>query len=323
MRKIKAGVLIIIFLTAVCIFSGCAETEEAAEYIEPTLASEILIDEPAQDEIMQEEPAVQAIAFIEETEEKTIGTTEKIEETTRADTTTVPATEPPVLTEPPEPKPAAAPVIIPAKPPRDNGEKWIALTFDDGPGRYTQQILDLLEYHGGKATFFVLGAYVWNQRQIIRNMIEQGSEAAGHSWHHYNLTELEEQEIKDQITYTDNAILHVTGVPPPKFFRPPFGAYDDAVKDAAREVGSAIIMWNIDSRDWRHRNADYIYDYIMERAENGAIILCHDIHETTAEAMERIIPELIEQGYKLVTVSELLGETTPGLLYYSEHRIVS
>jgi peptidoglycan/xylan/chitin deacetylase (PgdA/CDA1 family) len=80
-------------------------------------------------------------------------------------------------------------------------------------------------------------------------------------------------------------------------------------------------MWNIDSNDWRTRDADVIYEYIMEKAVNGGIILCHDIYASTAEAMERVIPGLIEQGFKLVTVSELLGEIVPGLVYYSERNV--
>ena len=319
MRKIITGILIII--TAVSVVTGCSKAENAADYIAPALAS-ISADEPT---MQEEEPAaVQAIAFIEETAGETaIETTEKITETTPVTTAATEASTETVAETAPEPPPLP-PVVIPQKPPRAANDKWLALTFDDGPGRYTQKILDLLEYHGGRATFFVVGAYVWNQRQVINNIIAQGSEAAGHSWHHYNLTQIDEQAVKDQITYTDNAILSITGVSPPKFFRPPFGAYNNIVREAAREIGTAIVLWNIDPRDWQRRDADYLYDYIMDKAADGAVILCHDIYETTAQAMERVIPDLIEQGYKLVTVSELLGETlTAGLIYYSEKHILN
>ena len=208
---------------------------------------------------------------------------------------------------------------LPPRSPRDPNEKLIALTFDDGPSRHTQRLLDILAEHNSVATFFVLGDRVWDHRQILQNMIAQGSEAAGHAWHHVDLTRVaERQYIKDQITYTDNAIAAVTGERPPPFFRPPYGHFNDTVRDVARELGVALIHWNINPNDWRYRNADTIYSYIMRNAQNGGIVLLHDIHVTTVDAMERVIPSLIAQGFRLVTVSYLLRETVPGNIYFSE-----
>ena len=207
---------------------------------------------------------------------------------------------------------------LPQRPPRNPDEKLIALTFDDGPSRHTQRLLDILAKYDSVATFFVLGGRVWDHRYIMQNMIAQGSEAAGHAWHHVDLTRLEAQDIKDQITYTDNAIAAVTGERPPPFFRPPFGHFNSIVREVAQELGVALIHWNINPNDWRYRDADFIYEYIMYNARNGGIVLLHDIHETTVDAMERVIPSLVERGFRLVTVSYLLGETVPGNVYFSE-----
>ena len=319
MRKLKAGILIII--TAACVFSGCSRPDNtAADYIEPAVLSSVLTDAPSRTE--QEESAVQAFALADDgIDDEPEATAEQVI-TAEITSAAVTAGAAPVITETVPEVTTLAPVIIPEKTPRAENDKWLALTFDDGPGKYTQDILDLLEKHGGKATFFVVGTYVWKYRDVVRNIFAQGSEAAGHSWHHYNLTQIDAQSVKDQITYTDNAILSAAGVSPPKFFRPPYGSYNELVREAAREVGAALILWNIDPSDWQERNANAIYERIMEKAKDGAIILCHDAYETTAEAMARVIPDLIAQGYKLVTVSELLGETLmPGLAYYSERNI--
>jgi len=206
------------------------------------------------------------------------------------------------------------------QPLRDPHEKLIALTFDDGPSRHTQRLLDILAEYDAAATFFVLGGRVWDHRYIMENMIAQGSEAAGHSWHHADFTRLDEHDIEAQITYTDNAIAAVTGKNPPSFFRAPFGHFNDTVQEVARGAGVALIQWSINPNDWRYRNAQFIYDYIMANAFNGGIVLLHDIHETTVDAMEMVIPSLIERGYRLVTVSYLLGETVPGRIYYCEFR---
>jgi len=198
------------------------------------------------------------------------------------------------------------------------GEKLVALTFDDGPGIFTDELLDLLEEHESKATFFVVGSRIAAHPQTLRRMIEQGSEVAGHSWNHPNYLSIEEDEIKFQLQATNSMIFNVTGVRP-LMHRVPGGAFDDLVLDVSRELGMSVIQWSLDPWDWRVRNADIVYDDIMSRVRNGSIVVLHDIHAATIEAMERLIPDLIEAEFKLVTVSELLQETgmEPGVVYYS------
>ena len=194
----------------------------------------------------------------------------------------------------------------------------IALTFDDGPSRYTDYILDILEQYGAQATFFVLGSRIERRRDTIARTVEIGSEVAGHTWSHSNLTQLSERQITNEIQRTSAAIEEITGVTQ-SFFRPPFGQMNRRVKNVSAELGYAIVSWTIDTRDWEYRCADTVYNTVMRHASENAVILLHDIHGTTAEAMKRVIPSLIAEGYRLVTVSELLyhvyGELEEGNVY--------
>jgi len=200
---------------------------------------------------------------------------------------------------------------------RSENEKMIALTFDDGPGRHTQELLDLLAEHNSAATFFVLGDRITgSHRQILRNAVEQGSEVAGHTWSHRLLTALTYEEAKREIQSANDAIFEITGIYP-KFLRAPFGLFNNDVRDISKELGLSLINWNIDPEDWRNRDVDIIYEHIIAAAGNGGIILLHDIYESTLEAMRRVIPALIGAGYRLVTVSELLGDAVPGNIYYN------
>ena len=195
----------------------------------------------------------------------------------------------------------------------------IALTFDDGPGQHTNRILDVLERYGAQATFFVVGYHVEEWQDTVRRTINLGSEVANHTWNHPELPRISSQRIRAELQTTSDIIKQVIGAPGPRFFRPPFGLADDRVAEISAELGYAIITWTLDTRDWEVRNADAVYDIIMNRAEEGSIILMHDTHVTTAAAMERVIPALIARGYRLVTVSELLlsvyGELEPGRVY--------
>ena len=181
----------------------------------------------------------------------------------------------------------------------------IALTFDDGPSRYTEYILDLLERYGGRATFFVLGSRIEQWRDTVVRAAAIGSEIAGHTWSHRDLTRLSEQQIAAEIQKTSEAIKGITGFVQ-RFYRPPYGLMDERVKNISADLGYALILWTVDVRDWAQRCADTVYEAIMNQAQENAVILLHDIHPTTAEAMERVIPGLIAEGYRLVTVTELL-----------------
>jgi len=191
----------------------------------------------------------------------------------------------------------------------------IALTFDDGPSEFTTRILDTLEKHNARASFFVIGSKVEEGADIIKRAAGMGSEIISHSWSHCrgpNLSQLSPAEMREELLNTHAAIERVVGFSP-AMFRPPYGAVSDNLKNVAAELGLSIILWRVDSWDWKSKNADSVYDEIFENVSDGAVILCHDIHETTADAMERVIPDLLEK-YEMVTVSELMQRDgfTPG-----------
>ena len=202
------------------------------------------------------------------------------------------------------------------EPPR---RPMVALTFDDGPSVYTDFILDLLEEHGGRATFCVLGYRISSRPDVLRRAVELGSEVIGHSWDHPNFTNLNAYAIASQITRTTSAIEEAIGQAPPPIFRAPFGITNSRVINTSRDLGYSLLHWSVDPQDWYSRDTDEIYESIMNRTIDGAIVLLHDIHTATAEAMERVIPRLIEEGFQLVTASELIeyfyGELEPGEVY--------
>jgi peptidoglycan/xylan/chitin deacetylase (PgdA/CDA1 family) len=224
----------------------------------------------------------------------------------------------PIITPTPIPTPTPTPTPtpiedIPPRQPSGDGQA-IALTFDDGPSQYTERILDILKANNSRATFAVLGNRVGSYEQTVQRIIREGSEIMGHSWEHKQLTNLSAEQIKIDLQNTNDAIFRATGIRP-IMFRPPYGAYNQTLKDVSKEMGLALINWSVDPEDWKSRNADSVYNAIMSHTHGGSIILCHDIYPSTVEAMERVIPELIARGYRLVTVSELLGTPQAGSVY--------
>jgi peptidoglycan/xylan/chitin deacetylase (PgdA/CDA1 family) len=200
----------------------------------------------------------------------------------------------------------------------------IALTFDDGPSIFTRELLDILDEHGGRVTFCVLGNLVEIGAATIIRAFESGHEILGHSWDHSDLSRLSVENIMTQIQRTSAIIDAVTGEPPPPLFRVPFGAYNRRIAEAATELGYGVLNWGIDPRDWQFRDEDHIFDYIMEHARDGAIVVLHDVHQTTVDAMARVIPALIEQGFQLVTASEIIfyvyGSLEPGFEFTGTRR---
>ncbi len=203
----------------------------------------------------------------------------------------------------------------------DPDKPMLALTFDDGPSANTDRLLNAFAAHEGKGTFYVVGNMVDSRPDTLKRMAAEGHEIAGHSWNHRQLTKLDNEELTAQFMNTRAKIYDVTGIDPVTM-RPPYGAYNDSVKEKAKELGISMIYWSVDTLDWKHKNADTVYNAVMNGAKDGAIILCHDLHKTTVDAMERAIPDLIAQGYQLVTVSEMLtynGEVLePGKVYFGK-----
>ena len=178
----------------------------------------------------------------------------------------------------------------------------VALTFDDGPGEYTDRILDLLRQYNAKATFFMIGSQVSDFASAVKREHDMGMEQGNHSWDHKTLTHLTAEQISSEISRTNDAIRSATGSNP-TLFRPPGGGYNDLVM--ANSFGLPMIMWSIDTLDWSHKNAQTTYDTVMNSVQDGDIILMHEIYEQSYIAAQMLIPALLERGYRLVTVSEL------------------
>jgi len=195
----------------------------------------------------------------------------------------------------------------------DPSRPMVALTFDDGPSVHTLSILDTLEKYGALATFFVVGELVERHPEIAIQTFNFGHEILGHSWTHRSFTALSDVEVRNEIVLTNEIIEQITGISP-SMTRTPFGHVNARVQNIAAETGVVIIGWSVDPRDWQTRNADRIYADIMSAVYDRAIILCHDLRLPTAKAMEMVIPSLIERGYQLVTVSELM--------YFTDQQLV-
>ncbi len=188
----------------------------------------------------------------------------------------------------------------------DPSRPMIALTFDDGPSAHTDRLLDIFKEHGGKGTFFLVGGHIDYRPETVKRITTEGHEIGGHSINHPQLTRLSSEDVAYQLSWTRDKIYEVTGVDS-YIVRPPYGEYNDEVKRIAAGLGIVFINWSIDTLDWKYRNGNTVHDRIMSSVYDGAVVLCHDIHGTTVDAMETVIPELIEMGYQLVTVSDLLS----------------
>ncbi len=182
-------------------------------------------------------------------------------------------------------------------------DKFVALTFDDGPHPvYTQKLLEGLQERGVVATFFVAGCNLEKHPELLQEMIAGGHLVGNHTYHHVQLTKLNREDAVKEIQMANELIESVTGKAV-EYIRPPYGCWDEAVMT---EVGDmTIVLWNVDPYDWRTKNAQSIYRNVMSHVKNGDIILLHDIYESSVDAALMIVDELLAQGYRFVTVNEL------------------
>lgn len=218
------------------------------------------------------------------------------------------------IPKPPEPKPEPTPAPATPAPAPTTGNKVIALTFDDGPGPHTAHLLDILDQYGAKATFFLIGSKVSGQASIVRSIQARGHQLGNHSWSHPELPKLPVDQIASEIDRTNEAIRQATGITP-SILRPPYGAVNGVVLEQLRLRGMSSILWSVDTRDWADRNSQIVCSRAVAGARPGAIILMHDIHQTSVGAVPCILSALKQQGYSFVTMQGLLGNTTPGVGY--------
>ena len=185
---------------------------------------------------------------------------------------------------------------------------YIALTFDDGPSKAnTPRLLDLLAKRGVKVTFFVLGENVQENPEILKREIAEGHEIGNHSWNHPNLRKLPEDAVHSQLERTQDVVFQIAGIKP-KIMRPPYGEFSEQQRKWANEqFGYKTILWEVDPLDWKKPGPSVVARRILDATRPGYIVLSHDIHAQTIDAMPEVIDGLLAKGYKFVTVSELIA----------------
>lgn len=196
---------------------------------------------------------------------------------------------------------------------RDNGNtvimnpdyevKRIALTFDDGPGEYTEKLIEGLKERNVKATFFMTGENIELYKKLVKRVSEDGHLIGNHSYTHINLTAVPVKDALDEINKTNELIKSITGKMP-EYIRPPYGAWN---KYLEKEVDMIEVLWDIDPVDWNTNNTAKVTAHIISHAENDYIILLHDIFESSVDSALKVTDILKKDGYEFVTVDEIFG----------------
>ena len=200
-----------------------------------------------------------------------------------------------------------------------DSKKYVALTFDDGPSSFTDRLLDCLEENNAKATFFMVGTEIASFPEEVKRMKELGCELGNHTYDHTDLTTLSSEDISSEIARVDQQLVDLTGQGA-SVVRPPYGSVNDTVKAT---IGTPMILWSIDTLDWKTLDSQSTVDEVMNNVQDGSIVLMHDIYSTSVDAAEILIPQLIEDGYELVTIHELASvhgiELQTGITYGDFH----
>lgn len=204
----------------------------------------------------------------------------------------------------------------------DPNKPMVALTFDDGPAPATSRILDSLEAHGAKATFYMVGNRMNSYQDTVGRITALGCEIGSHTWGHNYITGLGEAALHANLNQFDIALQQIDGIRSATM-RPPGGFVNETAKQALASYGVPAIMWSIDTLDWKSRNPQAVINTVLNQVRDGDIILMHDLYGTTADAAAVLIPELMNRGYQLVTVSDLArcrGGAQPGHVYHSFYK---
>lgn len=180
-------------------------------------------------------------------------------------------------------------------------KKYISFTYDDGPGDYTDELLNTLELHNSSATFFMLGNRMKNYENTVKNIYYSNSEIGSHSYSHKNLSLLNNIELEEDLSKTNEIFNEITS-DNLKYVRPPYEYYNDYLL----ETGYKVVTWNIDPKDWLVRDSKTIYNNVIKNACDGCIVVMHDIYPETIEATKMLIPQLNEMGYEIVSISKLI-----------------
>lgn len=208
-------------------------------------------------------------------------------------------------------------VVISDKPATN---RQVALTFDDGPCWLGDSLMDFLDEMNVKVTFFYEGVNIWGNEDNAIRAYNSGHEIGNHTWNHECLSLISPEKIREDVEKGNEAIYNAIGTYP-TLLRPPYGSYNQKVKD---NVNMPMVTWNIDTEDWDHLNAEKTRQAVVEGAQDGYIILVHEIHPTTIEGVQPAIRQLIEEGVEFVTVTQILTrngeELQPGMIYWRADR---
>ena len=201
----------------------------------------------------------------------------------------------------------------------DPTKKYIAFSFDDGPSTVnTKDIVDFLNNNKMHATFFMLGNLMDRYPDLVKYVNDNGMEIGSHTYSHSNLKRLKEDKLNEEIYNTDGVYNSIVPDKTITLLRPPYGAINDKIKD---NYNYSFILWSVDTLDWKYKDSDYLFNYVINNVNDGDIVLMHDIHLTTKQAVENILPELYVRGYRVVSVSELAKikniELSPNTIYRS------
>ncbi len=191
-------------------------------------------------------------------------------------------------------------------------QPYIAMTFDDGPSSAnTRRLLEILKQRNIKATFFLIGQNAASNPDLVRRILADGHEIGNHSWTHPQLSKLSDDRVTTEINKTQDAIKDASGFTP-TLLRPPYGAITARQREwIESQFGLSIILWSVDPFDWKRPGASVITQRILSQVRPGAIILSHDIHKQTVDAMPATLDSLIAKGYKFVTVTQLIAMNKP------------
>lgn len=186
----------------------------------------------------------------------------------------------------------------------DPNKPMIAITFDDGPSMYTDEVMQIFEKHNATASFFMLGQNIDKYPDTVKHMVENGFELCNHTWDHKSIETKDRKHIRQEVFDTQDALYQLTGHEA-VYIRPPYGAWNDFTKQVLNQNGLHVALWNVDSEDWKNRDKQITLERAKAGEFDGAIMLFHDLYPTTLEAMKELVPYLTGKGYQLVTISDL------------------
>ena len=201
----------------------------------------------------------------------------------------------------------------------DGSQPMVAITYDDGPSQYTEDFVEIFNKYDSAATFFEVGERIdlFNLEDAEKAIADSYCELASHTFNHLNIRNLSKKKWKKQLSKNDDILKEMGADTDPIAFRAPEGAYSDEVLD---NIDRAIVLWSVDTMDWKYRKAKKVYKKATKKIQDGDIILMHSLYESTLEASKDIVPELIDQGFQLVSIQDLAefrGGLEAGEVYYS------